>query len=89
MVVEQRGHAGSARDEKGCTEIHKRLDFHVFDVAGSSGVDVMITDPTAPSYIQRGWDESRLMRECERTKREKHVLNGATMNPLVMTTLGK
>ena len=61
----------------------------MFDMAGSVGADVMITDPTAPSYVQRGWDESRLLRECERAKREKHVLNGATMIPLVMTTFGK
>ena len=40
-------------------------------------------------YVERGWDESRLLRECERAKREKHVLNGATMIPLVMTTFGK
>ena len=49
----------------------------------------MITYPTAPSYVQRGWDESRLLRECERAKREKHVLNGATMILLVMSTFGK
>ena len=30
-----------------------------------------------------------MLRECERAKREKHVLNGATMIPLVMTTFGK
>ena len=46
----------------------------------------MITDP---SYVERGWDESRLLRECERAKREKHVLNGATIIPLVMTTFGQ
>ena len=57
-------------------------------MAGSIGADVMITDPTAPSDVQRGWDESRLLRECERAKREKHVLNGATMIPLVVTTFG-
>ena len=51
--------------------------------------DVMITYPTAPSYVQRGWDESRLLRECERAKREKHVLNGATMILLVMSTFGR
>ena len=67
----------------------RRVDFHVFDLAGSIGADVMITDPTAPSYVERGWDESRLLRECERAKREKHVLNGGTMIPLVMTTFGK
>ena len=32
----------------------KRVDFHVFDLAGSVGADVMITDPTAPTYTQRG-----------------------------------
>ena len=30
-----------------------------------------------------------MLRECERAKREKNVLNGATRIPLVMTTLGK
>ena len=34
----------------------------MFDLAGSIGADVMITDPTAPSYVERGWDESRLLR---------------------------
>ena len=66
----------------------RRVDFHVFDMAGSIGADVMITDPAAPSYVQRGWDESRLLRECERAKREKHVLNGATMIPLLDCALG-
>ena len=60
----------------------KRVDFHVFDLACSVGANVMITDPTAPTYMQRGWDEARLIRECERAKRDKHVLNGATMVPL-------
>ena len=67
----------------------RRVDFLVFDFAGSIGADVMITDPTVPSYVEKGWDESRLLREFERAKREKHVLNGATMIPLVMTTFGK
>ena len=49
----------------------------------------MITDPTDPSYVQKGWDESRLLREFGRAKREKHVLNGATMIPLVMNTFGQ
>ena len=34
-------------------------------------------------------DEARFLRECQRAKREKHVLNGATMIPLVTTTFGK
>ena len=67
----------------------KRVNFHVFDLAGSIGADVMVTDPTAPSYVERGWDESRLLRECERAKREEHVLNEASMIPSVMTTFGK
>ena len=49
----------------------------------------MIPDPSAPCFVQKSWDESRLLRECESAKREKHVLTGATMIPLVMTTLGK
>ena len=57
----------------------KRVDFHVFDLAGSIGADVMITDPNAPSYVQKGLDESRLLRERERAKREKHVLNVGIM----------
>ena len=56
----------------------KRVDVHVFDMAGSIGADAMMTDPTASSYVQKGWDESGLLRECERAKRSKHVLNGAT-----------
>ena len=36
-----------------------------------------------------GCDACRCHRQCERAKREKHVLNGATMIPLVMTTFGK
>ena len=67
----------------------KCVDFHVFDLTGSIGADVMIPDPAGPSYVQKGWDESSLLRECERAKREKHVLNGSTMIPLVMTTFGK
>ena len=34
-------------------------------------------------------DEARLFSECEGAKRNKHVLNGATMVPLVVTTFGK
>ena len=37
----------------------RRVDFHVFDLGGSIGADVMITDPTVSSYVQKGWDESR------------------------------
>ena len=59
----------------------RRVDFHVFDLAGSIGADVMITDPTAPSYVERGWDESRLLRECERAKREKHCLLYTSPSP--------
>ena len=67
----------------------KRVDFHLVDLAGSIGADVMTVDLTAPSYIRRGLDEATLMSDCEVAKRNKHVLNGATMVPLVMTTFGK
>ena len=67
----------------------KRVNFHLVDLAGSIGVDVMIVDPTAPSYIRRGLDEARVISDCEVAKRNKHVLNGATMVPLVITTFGK
>ena len=48
----------------------------------------MIVDPTAPSYVRRGLDEATLIRECEVAKRNKHVLNGATMVLLVLLLLG-
>ena len=31
----------------------QRVDFNMFDLAGSSGADVMKVDPTAPSYVER------------------------------------
>ena len=34
-------------------------------------------------------DEARLLSECEGAKRNKHVLNGATMVPSVVTTFCK
>ena len=34
----------------------------MLDLAGGIGADVMIT---APSYIQRGWDEAKLLGEHE------------------------
>ena len=34
----------------------KRVDFHVLDLAGSIGADVAVTDPIAPSYVQKGSD---------------------------------
>ena len=46
---------------------------HAFDVAGSIGADATCC----------------LFRECERAKWDKHVLNGATMVPLVIATFGK
>ena len=33
------------------------VDVYVLGLAGTVGVDVMKTDPTAPIYIQRGWGE--------------------------------
>ncbi len=65
----------------------KRVDFHVFDLSGSVGADNMIVDPTAPSYS--GYSEAGLFAKFEKMKRDKHVLHGATMVPLVMTTFGK
>ena len=35
----------------------KPVDFHLVDVAGSTGADAMIVDPTARSYVRRGLDE--------------------------------
>ena len=67
----------------------ERAAFHLFDMAGSVGADVMIVDPSAPCYVRRGMDEVSLFSECEGAKRKKHVLNGATMVPLVVTTFGK
>ena len=67
----------------------QRVDFHLFDMSGSVSADVIIVDPTAPCYVRHGLDEARLFSECEGGKRSKHVLNGATMVPLVVLTLGK
>jgi hypothetical protein len=55
--------------------------------SGSVGCDVTIVDPTCPSYL--GKSESVLFRDAEQAKTRKHVLNGATMVPLVMSMLGK
>ena len=67
----------------------KRVDFHLVDLAGSIGADAIIVHPTAPSYIRHGLDEVKLISDCDVAKRSKHVLNGATMLPSVMTTFGK
>ena len=48
----------------------KRVDFHVVDLAGSVGVDVTTT---APSYMQRGRDEARLISECEFGQHNKNA----------------
>jgi hypothetical protein len=65
----------------------KRVGFHVFVTSGSVGCDVTMKDPTCPSYL--GKSESVLFREAEQAKTRKHVLNGATMVPLVMSAFGK
>ena len=39
--------------------------------------------------VRRGLDEASLFSVCEGAKRNKHVLNGATMVPLVVTTFGE
>ena len=53
------------------------------------GAAFMIVDPTAPSYVKRVLDEARLFSECDDGKRNKQVLNGATIVPLEMTTFKK
>ena len=65
----------------------KRVDFHVFDTSGSIARDVTVVDPTVPTYQKK--DEAVLFRELEKGKVSKHVLNGATMVPLAMSTFGK
>jgi hypothetical protein len=65
----------------------KCVDFHVFDTSGSVGCDVTMADRTCPSYL--GKSESVLLREAEQAKTSKHVLNGATMDPSIMSTFGK
>ena len=67
----------------------KRVDFHLFDVAGSIGADVMIIDHATPCYVKRGIDEASLFSDCKRAKRNKHVLNGATMVHLLVNTFSK
>ena len=44
------------------------------------GTDVPIIDPTAHLNVQRGGYDARLLMDCGRAKRERHALNGATMN---------
>ena len=61
----------------------------MFDLTGSVGADVVIPDPTVPTFVQQGWAQDKLPRECEKAKGDKHVLPVATMVPLVMTTFGK
>jgi hypothetical protein len=65
----------------------KRVDFHVFDTSGSVGCDVTIVDPTYPSYL--GKSESVLFRSADQAKTRKHVLNGATMVPVVISKFDK
>ena len=65
----------------------KRVDLHVFDMSGSIGADATIVDTTAPSY--RGMDVCAIFRKFEKQKCDKHVLEGATFVPLVMSTYGK
>ena len=65
----------------------KRVDFDMVHMTVSIAADVMIFDPTAPCYVRRGLDEASLF--SEGTKCSKHVLNGATMIPLVATPFGK
>jgi hypothetical protein len=63
-----------------------RVDSHVFDLSCNDGA-VTIVDPTAPSYSVLA--EAQLLAKWETLKREKHVLNGVTMIPVVMTSFGE
>jgi hypothetical protein len=65
----------------------KRVDFHVLDTSGSVGCDVTLANPTCSSYL--GKSGSAWFREAEQAKTRKHVLNGATMVPVVLSTFGK
>ena len=49
----------------------------------------MMVDPTAPSYVECGWDEAYVFSAFKGANRHKHVLNGATVVSLVMTALSK
>ena len=62
--------------------------FHMFDLAGSIRVDVMIFHPTVPSYVEHGLGVARLFSVSGGAKRSKHVLNRATMVPLVVNAFG-
>jgi hypothetical protein len=64
----------------------KRVDFHVFDTAGSVECIVTIVDPTCPSNL--GKSEYVLFREAEQAWTKNHLLNGATTVPFVMSTFG-
>ena len=55
----------------------KRSGFHLVDLPGGIGTDVMIVDPSALSHVDRGFDEARFFSECEDAKRNKHASNGA------------
>ena len=59
----------------------KHVDFHLVHIAGGIGADVMIVDPTAPSYVRRGLDEARLISDCEVAKRNKHCLLYTSPSP--------
>lgn len=60
------------------------MKLHMLESSGSIDADAIITDPTAPCYIER--HDTKLTRECGLSKRDKHGLNSATMVPLIMTT---
>jgi hypothetical protein len=65
----------------------KHVDFHVFDTFGSFGCDATIVDYTYLSYL--GKYKSVLFREAEQAKTQKHLLNVATMVPLVICLCGE
>ena len=59
----------------------------MFDTSGSVACDVRIVDPTEPFYL--GKPEAVMFRDAELAKSRKHVRNGATTVPVVMSTSGK
>ena len=39
----------------------KRVDFHLVDMSGSVGADVMIVDPTTPCYARRSLASAKVL----------------------------
>jgi hypothetical protein len=52
----------------------KRVDFHVFDLSGSTAADVVIVDPSAPFHI--GQNDAKLWRQFEMLEIEHNTWIG-------------